>query len=242
MSLKKQRKKRSIKINLFNIFLLIIVLTINISCDSKSAETYYKEAKELCERHKWEEAVVLLDKAIEIKPKFRLALIERGFGKAMWLEKYEEGIKDFEKVLEVDPDNTLALYRIGFVYGDQFQHIKAIEYLLKALETQIIKRIPEATTEEDYENELLFVVNESDIRYQLGLHHVRIKSFDRAIVYLNTCVITKSHLQDSYFLLGEAYLGKEDIANACKNFNESARLGDSEALQMLKKYCIKESK
>jgi tetratricopeptide (TPR) repeat protein len=212
------------------------------SCDSKSAETYYKEAKELSDRTRWEEALPLFDKAIEKYPGFRLALVERGLGKAMWLEKYEEGIKDFEKVLEIDPDNTLALYRIGFVYGDQYQHKKAIEYLLKALETQIIRGIPETTTEEDYENELLFAVYESDIRYQLGLHHVRIKSFDRAIVYLNACIITKSHLQDSYFLLGEAYLGKEDIVNACKNFNESAKLGDSEALQMLKKYCLKESK
>ena len=114
--------------------------------------------------------------------------------------------------------------------------------MLKALETQVRRGIPYATINDDYENELFYAVNESDIRYELGLHHVRIKSFDRAIVYLNACIITKSHLQDSYFLLGEAYLGKEDIANACKNFNESAKLGDLEAIKMLKKYCIKESK
>ena len=41
-----------------------------------------------------------------------------------------------------------------------------------------------------------------------------------------------------YFLLGKAYVGKKDSINACDNFIKSAKLGDKEAREMLKKHCI----
>jgi hypothetical protein len=41
---------------------------------------------------------------------------------------------------------------------------------------------------------------------------------------------------------GKAYVGKKDSINARDNFIKSAKLGDKEAREMLKKHCIKKKK
>ena len=229
------------KPQLFKILKVLLVVIILASCDMKSAQDYYAEAIELSGNHKHEEAILKLNKAIEKIPTYRMALIQRGYVKTTWLDDSKSGIEDFEKVLSFDADNTLALYYIGYVYGDQQQHAKAVEYLLKAKETEGVIKNTDINLigydENNYDDELLFKVDEGDINYQLGLQYVRLEQFDTAIAMLNKAVAVKTQLQDSYFLLGEAYIAKKDTINACPNFQNSARFGDQEAKRMLRKYC-----
>ncbi|MBC8756244.1 hypothetical protein H2O64_16330 [Kordia sp. YSTF-M3] len=231
------------KTPIHKILIAISLLITATSCDVTSAEDYYDDATELSANFKWEEAILLLDKAIEKKPTFRLALIQRGFGKALWLEDYEGGIEDFKKVLTIDPDNTLALYYIGLTYDDQQQYVKGIEYLSKALLTEGVQKTisieENLKLDGDYDKESLFTVDVSNIYYERGLAYVRTEKYDKAIVDLRKVVTAGAYLRDSYFLLGEAYLGKKDTINACQNFSESAKLGDEEASKMLTKYCNK---
>jgi tetratricopeptide (TPR) repeat protein len=226
-----------LKTHIHKILIAISLLITFISCDFTSAEEYYNEAIKLTRKGKWKEASVFLDKAIEKKPTFKLALIKRGREKAIWLDDYEGGIEDLNKALTIDPNNTLALYYIGYIHGDQQKHKKAIEYQLKALKSKSIKQKPSVKENlyDDYES--LYTVDESTIHYELGLQYVRIEEFDKAIENLHKTVAAKSHLQDAYFLLGEAYIGKKDTISACPNFMKSAKLGDQEAQKMLQTYC-----
>lgn len=221
----------------------MMAFTTLTSCDLKLDTDYYDHAVTLIENNKREEAILMLDKAIAANPKFRLALIKRGWNKAIWLDNYEDGIADFKKLLTFDPDNTLALYYIGYVYGDQFQHEKAIEYLSKALETEGALKENKIQVKlllnTDYDKEALFTVKASFIYYERGLQYVRLGEFDKAIADLNKSILEKTNQKDSYFLLGETYLGKKDTVNACVNFKEASKRGDQEAVEMLTKYCSK---
>lgn len=225
------------KTHIFKTLIILISILSITSCDFTSAEEYYNEAIKLTRKGKWQEASVFLDKAIEKKPTFKLALIKRGREKAIWLDDYEGGIEDLNKALTIDPNNTLALYYIGYIHGDQQKHKKAIEYQLKALESKNIEQKPSVKDDLYDDHESLYTVDESTIHYELGLQYVRIEEFDKAILNLHKTVNVKSHLQDSYFLLGEAYLGKKDTISACPNFMKAASLGDQEAKKMLMKYC-----
>ncbi len=221
----------------------MIVLLSTISCDLKSAETYYDEAIEAFDVGRWEQSIALLDKAIEKKPKFRIALLQRGFCKAFRLDKYEEGISDLKKILAFDPDNALALYYIGVIYGDQSEHAKAIEFLTKTIVTKHISTVSRIKVNSNlfagYDDESLFKADGCDVYFHRGMHYVRISEFDKAIADLTKLVTASVYERDSYFLLAEAYLGKNDTINACENLSKSANLGDQEATEMLKKYCEK---
>lgn len=214
------------KLNSHKILVLLLIMISIVSCDFKSAQTYYKEAVELAGENKSEEAIEKLDIAIKKEPKYRMAIIQRGYIKSEWLTDYKGGIKDFKQVLSFDPDNTLALYYIGYVYGEQQEHKKAVEYLNKAMVTEGVIKSVEINLHiydgSHYDDEVLFKVDESDINYELGLQYVRLEQFDKAIENLNKSVKAKSHMQDSFFLLGEAYIAKKDTINACSNFKKSA--------------------
>ncbi|TSE02338.1 tetratricopeptide repeat protein, partial [Aquimarina algiphila] len=105
----------------------IILIVFCSSCDLRTAEDYYNLAYDLEEKGKFQEAIKFLDKAIEKRPNFRPALLNRGGDKSI-LEDYEGAIKDYEKILEFDSDNTLALMNIGNNFKRLNQYEKAINY------------------------------------------------------------------------------------------------------------------
>jgi tetratricopeptide (TPR) repeat protein len=232
-----------LKTHIHKILIAISLLITFISCDFTSAEEYHDEASELVNKGRFEEAIVKFDKAIELAPRFRLALIHRGYYKAFRLNDYQGGIHDFEKVLAFDSDNAAALYYIAAVYGDQSIHEKAIAFYTKTLETnnvQVASTLKfDLSAFGDYDDESLFMADGSDVYFQRGLHYVRIGEYDKAIEDLTRLVKARVYLNDSYFLIGEAYLGKKDTINACPNFMKSAEFGDQEAKKMLQKYCAK---
>ena len=231
---------------------LIYILTFSIlfiSCDFTTADEYYNRALELEKQGKHNQAIALLDKAIEKKPKFRPALLNRGFYKSE-LEKFKEGIKDYNKILEFDPDNTFALFNIGNNYSSLNDSKNAISYYSKALKTKgALKSFANSdggafalNTNFDlkrFDSDRDYSMLDCEIYFERGMEYIETEEFDKAISDLNKSIKADNAKRDCYFLLGKAYVGKNDSINACENFIKSAKLGDKEAREMLKKHCIK---
>ena len=112
----------------YTLFLLILTLT---SCDNRLSNYYNSQAEKLEAKGKYEEAIVLLDKAVEKNPQNRYALMNRGVDKSM-LEDYEGAIEDYSKIIEFDPDNTLAYLNRGRCKARLDNYIEAIEDFNKA--------------------------------------------------------------------------------------------------------------
>jgi tetratricopeptide (TPR) repeat protein len=234
---------------------LIYILSLSIlfiSCDFTSADEYYNRALELDKQGKHNEAIVLLDKAIEKRPKFRPALLNRGVYKSE-LENFKEGIKDYNKILEFDPANTFALFNIGNNYSSLNDNKNAIDYYSRALKTKgALKSFASSdggalaiNTNFDlkgFDSDMNYSMLDCEIYFERGMEYLDIEQFDKAISDFNKSIKADNAIRDCYFLLGKAFVGKKDSINACDNFIKSAKLGDKEAREMLKKHCIKKEK
>jgi tetratricopeptide (TPR) repeat protein len=230
---------------------LIYVLIFSVilsSCDFTSAEEYYSQSFEFEENGDLKKAIELLDKAIDKKEKFRPALLNRGYYKTE-LGNLNGGIEDYLKLLKFDQDNTSALFNIGNNFSELDEHEKAIDYYSKALQTEGALKSWASSDGgalaininfdlKRFDSDMDYNVLDCEIYFERGLEYLKLEQFDNAISDIEKSLKADNAKRDCYFLLGKAYVGKKDSINACDNFIKSAKLGDKEAREMLKKRCI----
>lgn len=113
--------------------ILIISLIIILGCDLRTSQLYFEEAFKLENEEKYEEAILLLNKAIEKKPAFLGAYINRGANKSA-LGKQKEAIKDYEKVIKIAPDNVFAIFNKANNLKRLKEYEEAIIFYNKAIE------------------------------------------------------------------------------------------------------------
>ena len=82
---------------------------------------------------KYEQAIEYYDNALEIDPKYALALSNKG-ATLDKLGKYKEAIECYDKALEIDPKYALALSNKGWALHNLGKYEQAIEYYDNALE------------------------------------------------------------------------------------------------------------
>jgi tetratricopeptide (TPR) repeat protein len=228
------------------IYILIFSVILS-SCDFTSAEEYLNEAFEYEEKGELQKAIELLDKAIEKKPNFRPALLNRGYYKSQ-LGKRADGISDYEKILSFDSGNTLALFNIGINYQELAKYEKAISFFTRALNSDGVSfvipnsdggyLIMRANIDFDpLDNDMDFEVTKSEIEFSRGINYLFNEQYDYAIVDFENTIKANYDRVNSYFFLGEIYLKKDNFEKACKNYTLSANLGDLDAKEKLKKHC-----
>lgn len=126
---------------------------------------------------------------------------------------------------------------------------KAIIYYSEALETEGATRsftdsnggifgIQKNLDFNRFDSDMDYNMHDSEIYFYRGIEYLELEKFDNAISDINKSLKANFAKRDCYFLLGEAYLGKKDSITSCQYFIKSARLGDKEAREMLKKHCI----
>ena len=230
------------------IYILIFSVILN-SCDFTSANEYYSQAFEYEKTGDLKKAIESLDKAIEKREEFRPALLNRGYYKTE-IGNPKGGIEDYLKLLKFDPDNTSALFNIGNNFSLLEEHEKSIVYYSKALQTEGALKSWASSDGgalaininfdlKRFDSDMDYNVLDCEIYFERGMEYLEIEQFDKAISDFNKSIKADNAKKDCYFLLGKAFVGKKDSINACDNFIKSAKLGDKEAREMLKKHCIK---
>ena len=218
---------------------LIIVLIFFVfltGCGFKSAKSYFTEAENLSEQGKYDEAILLLDKAIEKDQKFLGACINRGADKAA-LGDYQGAIEDYLRVLQIDPKNTLALFNIGNNYKRLEDFNKTVEYYNQAFDTKGGQLIYIDYTPNNVIDLSEFDVEGHEINYERGIAYYNIDSLERAFTDFNASIKSNYMPAESYWWLGYIYISRGQTDFACENFKKSKQLGDKDAEQELTKYC-----
>lgn len=217
---------------------ILTTLLLLTGCDFKSAEDYLNEAEKLENKGQYEEAIHLLDKAIEKDPEYLGAYINRGADKAA-LGDYQEAIKDYQKVVELDSDNTLALFNIGNSYKLLEDYSTAIEYYNKAFETKGGGLLYIDYTANDFVDLSTFDVPGHEIAYERGLAYYDLDSLPLSVNDMQVCIQKNYMVKESHYMIGACYFKAGQMKKACNEYEIAANMGDKDAQEMIRINCEK---
>jgi len=221
-------------------WLLIVSLLIVLGCDSTTPEEYFDSAYAHIENEEYSLAIIELDKALEKRPDFRPALIQRGYCKLQLADEFS-AIDDFMTLLKYDPDNTLALYNLGACYYNLNQFNEAISYYSLALKTDGARdpknNEPVMVFADDLDNEENYFIETDDIRFDRGTALVRSASYGDAINDLEYVIQQEDYPVETHYWLANAYLGTQDTISACDNYRISAEYGIAESMEYMEILC-----
>lgn len=217
---------------------ILLTFIIFISCDLKTADDYYNIAFDLEQNGEYEKAIPFLDKAIEKKPKFRPALINRGADKSE-IGDYNGAIEDYQKIIEFEPNNTLVLMNIGNNYKRLKQYEKSIDFYTKALNTKgaiksdstyLIINLPN-----EWDKDSDYYVRKHDIKYERGISYVYLKKYNLAVKDLEEAVKYVEDFPNAMSWTGESYYHLDDTVNARKYLTVASKYGMLDAKELLEK-------
>ena len=113
----------------------IALVTSTASTQIPAVIEFLNQGKTLIELHHYEEALTILEKAIQIQPNNPEVLVARGEAKSK-LQKYEEALQSFEEALKFKRDNSQAWYGRGIVLTDLNRYEEALTSLNNAVKIQ----------------------------------------------------------------------------------------------------------
>jgi tetratricopeptide (TPR) repeat protein len=101
-----------------------------------NAKPYYNRGFDYLRKSQYDEAIIELNKAIEIYPRYALAYNDRGVA-YLRKKQYDRAISDFTKALDINPRYPKVLYNRGIAYLDNRKYEKAVSDLTKALDLNL---------------------------------------------------------------------------------------------------------
>jgi tetratricopeptide (TPR) repeat protein len=100
---------------------------------AKEATAFYQQAYLLTDEGKYEEAIAIYSRAVDLIPTFHEAIDNRAFCK-MDLGRWRDAIEDFRLSLQVNPDSLLAEFSIGECYYRLGEYEKARDQFQRCLQ------------------------------------------------------------------------------------------------------------
>lgn len=203
---------------------LIMISFLIASCNSP--QTYYEDAIKLGDQEKYVEATALLDKAIEKKPDFLDALIQRGYYQ-MNLDKYPLAIKDFEKALSIDRNNTLALYNLGSCKYSIGEYGEAIKCYSNALETKGGQFLTlDLTNNPNFNNpKARYDVPTVEIIHNRANSYRKLDSLKNAYFDYKHCIDNNYMVADSYYMIAYLYFASNKDDLGCDALHKAIQFG-----------------
>jgi tetratricopeptide (TPR) repeat protein len=217
--------------------LIILSILAFTSCDFKSSADYNTEAEKLESEGKYEEAIPLLNKAIEKDPENIYALINRGVDKSI-LGDFQSAIDDYTVVIEIDSDNALAFLNRGKNKKRLEDYQGAIEDFDKAIETKggemlYMEKVENSFIETGFESDVAM----EEIRFERGIARYNIDSLTLAFDDFNFCIDKNFEKPASFYWRGIIYVAYGMNKEGCSDLKEAYKLGDAGAQEMIDKYC-----
>jgi len=139
-----------------------------------------KQGKTLIELQRYEEAINILDQALQIDSKYPEVWVRRGQALSK-LQKYEEAQKSYEEALKIKSEYSQAWYERGLALEKLNRHELAQESLIKAIEIQ---------------------PNYAESLYNLGEIQMANKKYKEAYISLSKATEIKPDYSEAWYKLG----------------------------------------
>lgn len=118
----------------------LLFLCSNIWAQS-TAQDYFRTGLEKQKKHEYKSAIKAYDKALEMIPKYRDALYNRG-NCYLDTKQYDDAINDFTAAIDLDPKFTKAYFSRAYVIFTVGNHAEALPDLDKVIALDV--RTPNA--------------------------------------------------------------------------------------------------
>lgn len=180
--------------------------------ESQMAEKYFSDGKAMINKSDYENAILFYTKAIEIRPEFSLAYLQRGFARK-FNKDFSGAIKDFDKAIESKGllnDPIFGSINLEQAYWNRGQS--------KASKNDILGAI------RDYDK--VIELNPKFITVYLERSHAKIaiEDFQGAIIDCNKAIEIDSKNQAAYFNRGTAKAHLMLHSNAIQDFDIALEL------------------
>ncbi|GLR18244.1 tetratricopeptide repeat protein [Portibacter lacus] len=222
--------------------LIIFALTI-LGCKTQNADQLFEKAIQYEDHDRYKKAIAMLNKAIELNPKFEKAYLNRAIDKSI-IGDYRTAINDLDKMINLN-ENAIEPYVWRAEYKRNLERyedaMKDVEKALQLKEPQyngtdivgskefyINKLYPEG---ENYNIELEFIVFErAAANYHLG-------NYEQALRDLEFCEQPETEPINTHYYKGLTLLELKRIKEACEELQKSYKSGEKYALVVYNEYC-----
>ena len=213
--------------------------------DTKDDDVYYRKAVSENELEQYADALVSIEKALDLDPNNVKFINERGYTYLL-LKNTDEALKNYNKAVSLDPKSLSGLNGIADVYRKlKKETAEAINLYAKtlAVNSKNIKanywtgwcynELDKPTEAIPYLKKVIEVDDKYVSAYtELGYCEYSLKNYDDALTYFKKAfTIEKTELNIYY--TGLCFVGKKDKASATKMMND-LKAQDSEYADKLK--------
>lgn len=156
------------------------VVTPTLVSPNNQAAKLLEQGKTLIELQRYEEAINILDQALQIDSKYPEAWVKRGQALSK-LQKYEEAQKSYEEALKIKSEYSQAWYERGLALENLNRYELAQESLIKAIEIQ---------------------PNYAEAWYNLGKIQIKEKKYQEAYISLSKATEIKPDYSEAWDKIG----------------------------------------
>ena len=199
---------------LFSLAMIVIITSFG-----QSAKDLTQKGMELYEKREFMEAILNLNKAIEIDPKYSQAYFARGNIKGIF-EDYHGAMKDYNSAIESNPKLFYGYFERGNVKMKLQDYFGAIA---------------------DYTSAIALNENYVEAYFNRGKAKQFLQAYEEAINDCTKIIQINPKSKDAYYMRGLLHLEFGDQKLGCLDLSKAGELGDSRAYDVIKEKCNKQS-
>ncbi|MBE9225193.1 tetratricopeptide repeat protein [Phormidium sp. LEGE 05292] len=208
---------------------------------NNQAAKLLEQGKTLIELQRYEEAINILDQALQIDTKYPDAWVKRGQALSK-LQKYEEAQKSYEEALKIKSEYSQAWYERGLALEKLNRDELAQESLIKAIEIQ--PNYAEAwynlgeirIKEKKFQEAYICLTKATEIKpdysefwYKLGVVLNQLKQPKKALIALNKALEIESNYVEAWIEHGSTLAELKQNEEALVSFNKALEINSESA-------------
>jgi tetratricopeptide (TPR) repeat protein len=196
-------------------FLIGFLLLYSTAMYSQSAKDLTQKGRELYEKSEFMEALLNLNKALEVDPNYAPAYLLRGNIKVNFDDRHG-AMKDYNIAIEKNPKFADAYFARGNVKMKLQDYYGAIADFTSCIS-----------------------INENNIEayFNRGRAKQFLQAYEDAINDCTKIIQIHPKNMDAYFMRGVLRIEFGDMKNGCLDLSKAGELGDVKAYEMIKEKC-----
>ena len=193
----------------------LILFFSTVVAFAQSAKDYTQKGREFYEKREYMEALLNLNKAIEVDANYSQAYFVRGNIKDAFDDRHG-AMKDYNHAIEKNPKFSDAFFARGNVKLKLQDYYGAID---------------------DYSSAIALNENYIDAYFQRGKAKQFLQAYEDAINDCSKIIQLHPKNIDAYFMRGILRIDFGDMKNGCLDLSKAGELGDLKAYEMIKEKC-----